>query len=216
MQEIDDILNSKRKEPKTFHPVKDRSGQAWFPGNEAASLVVQLRHIWEDISEIHKIYEKQTDEYVRKLLLKYVVIELRSLVEVFDRLQAIVMKTSIFDPNERQGWREITQEEHDQAKSLLKEYSKAKSSSIKSIIGIRNEVGAHRGNLDWTEVMKFWDKIEPDTVNPLIDVFPRVFDYIKSLDLYEWNKTLENGVHCFIGAQLRPEYFKYTEADEEI
>lgn len=125
------------------------------------------------------------------------------------------MKTSIFDPNDRQGWREITKEEYEQAKSLLKEYSTAKATSLKNIIGIRNEIGAHRGNLDWAEVMKYWDQIELDTIRPLIDVFPRVFDYITSLDLFEWNRELENGIQCFIGAQLRPEYFKCVESDEE-
>jgi hypothetical protein len=211
VQEIDDILHYERKEPKTFHPVKERNGDAWFPGNEAASLVIQIRHIWEDISELHNIYKIQNDEYVKKLLLKYVVVELRSLIEVFDRLQAIVMRAEIFDPNEKQGWRELTQEEYDEAKSLLKEYSNAKKVTLQNIINIRNEVGAHRGNIDWTQVMEFWDKITTETIRPLVDIFPSVFDYIKSLDLFDWNRVSKDGIYHSIGARLRPEYFKFVE-----
>jgi len=61
-----------------------------------------------------------------KLFLEYTVIEIKSLVEVFDCLQTYVFKAPIFAPKEKYGWREITQEEHDKAKALLKIYAKAK------------------------------------------------------------------------------------------
>jgi hypothetical protein len=209
MREIDDFLGRARSQSKTFHPVHERNGDAWFPGNEAASLLVQIGHIWEDIAEIHKLYLSQKGSYVEKLLLKYIVIEVRSLVQVFDRLQAIVLKAPVFDPKERQGWREITAAEQDKAKALLKIYTKAKAETNQKIISIRNEIGAHRGNLNWNDVMKFWDALTPDVVRPILDSVPAAYAYIKELDLYEWNRVHPNGVHEFISAQLRPEYFEY-------
>lgn len=211
MQEIDDILSLERNEPKTFHPVKERGGSAWFPGNEAASLLVQIRHIWDDLSELHKLHKTIESSHTKKLILKYVVIETRSLVDAFDRLQAITLKAPIFDPYKKQGWRELTKDEHEKARQLLKTYSKAKSQTINSIIQIRNEIGAHRGNLDWQKVMEFWDKITPDVVNPILSSIPAAFDYIKSLDLYEWNLVHENGAHEFISFQLRAEYLADSE-----
>ena len=208
MQEIDDIIKAERVEPKTFHPVKERSGDAWFPRNEAASLVIQIRHIWDDLTELKCLYENAETEYTKKLLLKYVVVELRSLIEVFDRLKIFVFEAPIFDPVERQGWREITQEEYDTAKILLKKYSEAKSETSNSIICIRNQIGAHRGNLDWKQVMAFWDAITPDVVNPLLNTIPPAFDHIKSLDLFEWNRVNNGGDTEFVSAQLRPEYFE--------
>jgi hypothetical protein len=32
-----------------FHPVWQRNPAAWFPGDEAASLLVAGEHIWDDI-----------------------------------------------------------------------------------------------------------------------------------------------------------------------
>lgn len=208
MQEIDDIIRWKRVEPKTFHPIRERSEDSWFPGNEAASLVIQVGHIWDDITELKKLYENSKNEYVKKLLLKYVVVEARSLIEVFDRLQGFVFKAPVFDPTERPGWREITQTESDTARRLLKDYSKAKAETASLIISIRNQVGAHRGNLDWQQVMKFWDSLTPEVVNPVLKAVPPAFDYIKKLDLFEWNRTHEDGSIEFISAQLRSEYFK--------
>ncbi len=213
MREIDDLVRCVRSQSKTFHPVHERNGDAWFPGNEAASLLVQIGHIWEDITEIHRLYLLNKGSYAENLLLKYIVIEVRSLVEVFDRLQSIVIKAPVFDPKERQGWREITSEEKNQAKILLKNYSKAKTQANQLIIGIRNEIGAHRGNLDWADVMKFWDSLTPDVVRPILDSVPPAYAYIKELDLYEWNRVHPDGVHEFISAQLRPEYFQYFSGD---
>lgn len=208
MQELDEIIRSEGIEPETYHPVKERSGGAWFPGNEAASLVIQVRHIWDDISELKALHVSTKSNYTKTLILKYVVIELRSLIEVFDRLQGLVFDTPVFDPYEKQGWREITQEEQDKAKKLFKQYSKAKSVASKSIIDVRNQIGAHRGNLDWQQVMFFWDSISPELVNPLIKTIGLTFDYIKSLDLFEWNRVNEDGSIEIVSAHLRPEYFE--------
>ena len=207
MKEFDELISSTRVEPKTYDPVKQRDKTAWFPTNEAASLVVQLRHIWNDLEVLCSIFHERNNEHEKKLILKYVVIEVRSLIEVFDKLQGIVMKAPTFDPSERSGWREITQEEKDKARILFKKYSQAKSDCGQLIIKIRNEIGAHRGNLNWQAVEQFWDSINVELVNPILDVFPEVFDYAKSLDLYDWSRLKENGNIEVLGSKLRLEYF---------
>ncbi|MGY1490055.1 hypothetical protein ACW4YW_11620 [Methylobacillus pratensis] len=214
MKELDEIIEAQRREVKTFHPVHERGQDAWFPGNEASGLVIQVQHIWDDLQALNRMYLKEGDEYGKKLLLKYVVIEVRSLIEVFDRLQAIVMRAPTFDPRERQGWREITVEEKEQAKELLRSYTEAKKQTSKMIIEIRNTICAHRGSLDWQQVMTFWDAITPDLVNPILNAVPKVFDYIKELDLFEWNRTPREGVIEIIGTHLRPEYFEDKEQAE--
>jgi hypothetical protein len=208
MDALDDIINAERREPKTFHPVHERSESAWFPGNEAASLVIQIRHIWDDLQVLQRIRHGSSDAYSQKLLLRYAVIEVRSLIEVFDRLQAIVMQASTFDPRTRQGWREITVEEKEKAKELLKPYSEAKKQVSKHIIDIRNTICAHRGILDWQQVNSFWDAITPELVNPILRALPAAFDFIKELDLFEWNRISRDGAIEFIGLMLRPEYFE--------
>lgn len=135
-------------------------------------------------------------------------IETRSLIDVFDRLQTIAVRTPTFNPEERQGWREITNSEKETLKNFLALYSEAKKKSSKMIIEIRNEVCAHRGNLNWKQIMDFWDKITPSLIEPILNTIAEAFNYIQELDLFEWNRSTENGTIEIIGPFLRPEYFK--------
>lgn len=208
MDALDEIIEAERREPRTFHPVHERNLDAWFPGNEAASLVIQLRNIWDDLHALLGIRANASDDYGKKLLLKYAVIEVRSLIDVFDRLQAVVMQAPTFNSREKQGWREITVGEKEEAKKLLKPYSEAKKQVSKQITDIRNAICAHRGSLDWQQVMSFWDAVTPDLINPILSTVPAAFDFIKELDLFEWNRIPREGTIQFIGARLRPEYFE--------
>lgn len=55
MKALDEIIRAEYKQPKTFHPIHERNQDAWFPGNEAASLLIQIRHIFDDIEIIRNI-----------------------------------------------------------------------------------------------------------------------------------------------------------------
>jgi hypothetical protein len=208
MKELDKLLEESMKNaPPTFHPVHVRDESAWFPGNEASSLLIQLSYIWEDIGCLSKLHKIAGDAYSKKLMLKYVLVELRSFLKLFDRLQSIVMKTPIFDPKEKHGYREITKEEREKARILFDEYSTAKSSVEIKIISIRNNIGAHRENLDWQEVMKLWDILDPSLIKDLLRVIPEFFAYIKELDVYDWNRSTGDGGIEIMGPHIRPEYF---------
>ena len=121
------------------------------------------------------------------------------------------MQAPTFDPYQKQGWREITEKEKTTARNLLKRYSDAKKQTSAMIIKVRNEICAHRENLDWQQVMAFWDSATPDLINPILQTIPEAFDYIKELDLYEWNRSHQDGCIEIIGPQIRPEYFKDTQ-----
>lgn len=208
MKELDEIIEADRAAPPTFHPVHERNASAWFPGNEAASLLLQIQHIWEDLLHLKKLRINTDGDYRKKLLLKYVVIEVRSMTQLIDRLQSLVMQAATFNPRERQGWRELTEEERKKCKSLFAAYNAEKHSISKNIRMIRNEICAHRGNLNWQEVMTFWDLVTPELVNPLLATVPQLFNHLKDLDLYEWNRSHKDGSIEFISAMLRSEYFE--------
>jgi hypothetical protein len=193
VDELDEIIEAGRSAPPTFHPVHERDTSAWFPGNEAASLLLQVQHIWEDLLHLSDIRIETSGDYRKKLLLKYVVIEVRSIIQLIDRLQSLVMKTPTFNPREKQGWREITEEEREESKLLFAIYNAEKHSVSKKIRNVRNEICAHRGNLNWQEVMSFWDAITPELVNPLLATVPALFNHLKELDLYDWNRSYEDG-----------------------
>ncbi|MGG6463222.1 hypothetical protein [Solilutibacter silvestris] len=206
MSDFSKLIDSLNRHIGTYHPVTARDETKWFPGNEAASLLLQSQHIWEDLLILASIHRNTTDNYAKKLILKYVFMETKSLIEVFDKLCAIVAKTSIFDPYERHGHREITAQEKEQAFYLNKEFYRARNKTEKAITEIRDNISAHRGNLKWHEVQKFWDQVSPETLQPIFDAFPPAFDHLKDLDLYEWNRRTEDGCMEFITTQWRPEY----------
>lgn len=208
MEDLDKLLDAEKRSLKTFHPVHERSRDAWYPGNDAASLVVQCNHIWEDLTVLVGLHNRLAAEYPKKLILKYALTELRSLVEVFDKLAAMAMNAGVFNPTERQGWREVTQQEREDTKRLLKGYSNAKRRTVRMVIDIRNNIGAHRSNIKWQDTMKFWDALTPELLIPLITSIPPVFNFIKELDLYEWNCSPEPGIVTFLGSRLRSEYFE--------
>ncbi|MBK6742695.1 MAG: hypothetical protein IPG66_06810 [Hydrogenophilales bacterium] len=52
MRELDELVEGTNPEPKTFHPVHEHGADVWFPGNDAAALLIQVGHIWEDISHL--------------------------------------------------------------------------------------------------------------------------------------------------------------------
>lgn len=205
MKSIDEFLDHR---PKTFHPVKEQNPEDWQPSTEITDLLVQADHIWEDLVNLANLYQSEKSDYTKKLIFKYVVIELRSLIQVVNKLQGFVMKTPVFDPSLKQGWRELTLEEYDQAKIFFQQYKNAKKDSENTIIKIRNEIGAHRGNINWNEVRSFWDSLEPELINPLLESIHSIMNYVRTLDLFDWTRTTSRGTTEITGGVLRPEYFE--------
>lgn len=205
MDALDEILNAQTF-PGVFHPAHQRDPSAWFPGNETASLLLQSQYVWDDILHLADMLRETRDDYRRKLVMKYVFIELRSFLEVFDRLKAKVMQATVFDPDDRANrpYRGITHAESQRAKDLFKIYATAKAATERSIILVRNNIGAHRGNLNWQEIMTFWDAISVATIQPLLDSIPPVFAHVKELNIYEWNRTPSDGTIEILGTTLYP------------
>jgi hypothetical protein len=207
MRALDELLPDTAP-PGVFHPIRESPADAWFPGNEAASLAVQCSHIWEDILCLTKVRAVTSDKYAGQLLLKHVVVELRSLLEVFDRLQSHVMRADVCEPGASNPWRGLTSEEHARARALYKEYAGAKRQTERSIIDIRDNIGAHRGNLNWQQVQLFWSLVTVETIAPLLEVVPRVFELVKDLNIYEWNRSFPDGSIAILGSRIHPESFQ--------
>jgi hypothetical protein len=107
---MENELNIQVPENSVFHPIWQRSPAAWFPGDEKTSALIAGEHIWDDILRLGRIRSRCRDEYDRKLLLKYICIELRSLIEVMDKLQAAVMSAEVYEAGTKSLWRGITTE----------------------------------------------------------------------------------------------------------
>jgi hypothetical protein len=209
---MDSSLDLQVPEIPVFHPVWQRNPAAWFPGDEAASLLVAGEHIWDDIVRLHKIRSQRRDEYDRKLLLKYICIELRSLTEVMDKLQAKVMSADTYESGQKPLYRGISTEEREIARKLWLKYSKAKKQVENDLINIRNRIAAHRdfsyeskpieGVTGWNLVMLLWDKLELSLFKGLLESIPPAFNHAKDLNIYEWNREPEPGIFEFLGGTV--------------
>ncbi|MFZ5534307.1 MAG: hypothetical protein ACOY5H_12485 [Pseudomonadota bacterium] len=204
MEILDEILEDSQNTAPTFHPIHERSNRAWYPGNEAASLLIMIATIWEDIETLAKTRAAMPDDHTRKLLMKYVIMELRSLMEVLDRLIGHVMKAEVSSRDTSPPYRGLTQSEHVSTKRVFKEYSSAKKATETKIIHIRNNIAAHRGNIEWPQVMRFWDAVSIETIEPVLNVVPKLFEHVKELDIYEWNRQPADGVIEILGPRIFP------------
>jgi hypothetical protein len=196
-----------------FHPVWQREPSAWFPGDEKTSALIAGEHIWDDILRLIKIRDHRKDEYDRKLLLKYICIELRSLVEIMDKLQSAVMSAEVYEVGTKPLWRGISNEEKEIAIQLWKNYSIAKKQVESDLINIRNWIAAHRkfsynynkmieGETGWNLVMLLWDRLEVKLFEGLMLSIPPAFNHAKDLKIYEWNRIPEDGIIQILGGPL--------------
>lgn len=208
---MSDFENQNRKATSTFHPIWERDQEVWFPGDEGASLLIAGQHTWEDIERLLALRSRSKDDYDRKLLLKYVVVELRSLIQVMDALHSKVMSADTYETGQTPLYRGISSQERSAAHSLWAEYSKAKKAVEDDLIALRNRIGAHRDVSDWHLVMSLWDKLDAALISKLLKAIPPAFNHAKDLNIYEWNRTPESGVIEILGGPVGPWIF-----DEDV
>lgn len=194
-EEFERIMKEAEKNaPPMFHPVYERDKGAWFPSNEAASIASIISHTWEDIHCLSKIRKNSKTDYEKKLLFKYIVIELRSVIEQLEKLQNIIFLLIKGGHNEKDPNGYISPEEAENLKLLFKKYHSAKKNFEKDIKDIRNTIGAHRENQPWSNIMELWDKLDPAIFKEVFVVVPELFGCIVKLDIYDWTRIPEDGL----------------------
>jgi len=184
-------------EPLIFHPIHERSERAWCPSNETACVLALIGHTWEDLLIIGDIRAKTDADRERRLLFKYALIELHSILEQFERLQSLIFET--IRTRQDANCCYISEREILELKTLFKQYHLEKRLVERDLIAIRNKIGAHRGYHAWNEIIGLWDKIEPEPFRPLLVVIPKLFECVRKLDIYDWMFIPEEGsvqIYC--------------------
>src|SRR4030065_1655165 len=113
---LNECLNN---EPEVFHPVHNRGNNTWFPGNDAARILMTISNAWEDILALSKIRITLDTDYKKRLLFKYTLIELRSITEQIKKLHSIIFSTIKGNGKEIDQLGYITKEEKE---SLIKHF----------------------------------------------------------------------------------------------
>lgn len=191
-----------RDGPLMFHPVREQRQEAWWPANEAATRIVHVAHIYEDIEKLGAIRSHVTADSEKQLLLKYVVIELLSLVEHFDRLRDVVMKATVLEQPKREDWFGLTPEERSEARRLFSLYEVAKEQVLVDLRQIRNRIGAHRELKSWSDNLRLWNDLGSVQVAPLLSAVRDAFEHVRKLDLFSWSRVLDDGAIHITGPRL--------------
>jgi hypothetical protein len=200
--------NNEQSVMRVFHPVHERSRTAWFPGDEGTSILVAVPHVWEDIERLGRLKGQAQDPYDRKLLLKYVIIEVRSLIELMNALHAKVMSADTYDVSQEPLYRGTSSAERATAREYWSKYSNAKKAVENDIIAVRNKIAAHRDFSEWQVVMALWDKLDGKLISTLLETVPAAFNHAKGLNIFEWNREPEPGVIEILGGPVGPWLFE--------
>lgn len=197
-----------------FDPLQRQIEEVWFPGDEPTSLLVSGQHIWEDILRMLGLRKRCKDDYERKLLLKYVVLETVSMLAVMDGLQRAVMTAEVYTPPEPPLYRGISDEEKAEALELWTAYSNAKKAVGSELTQIRNKVAAHRDVSNWRLAMDLWDKVDPSLVEALLFAIPPAFNHSKELNIFEWNIRHDDGTITILGGPVVPGVFSAAAVED--
>lgn len=187
------VKEAEENAPPMFHPIYERNKGAWFPSNEAGSIASIISHTWEDILCLFNIRNKIKTDYERRLIFKYIIVELCSMIEQLEKLQGIIFTLIKGEPKDKLPNGIIMESEAEEVKVLFRKYHTIKKEVEKDVVKIRNNIGAHRGNQPWINIMEQWDKLEPETFKPLLVVIPELFEVLIKLDIYDWTRIPEDG-----------------------
>jgi hypothetical protein len=187
---------------KIFDPLDPTDDEVWFPGTAVTSQAVNCQHIWEDISCLLELRTASTNVHARKLLLKYVVMDVYSMFPALDVLHATIMEAETYTPPEQQPFRGISIGEKETAKKLWSAYSKARKAAEKPLRTIRNKIAAHRDVSDWQIWKQHWEQLKPDLVNDLLANIPPVVNHAKDLNIFDWNISHDDGTMTFLSGPI--------------
>jgi hypothetical protein len=144
-----------------------------------------------------------------------VIIEVRSLIDLMDRLRAKVMSVDTYEPGQKPLYRGISSEERAAACEHWSKYSDARK-AVEDIIAVRNKIGAHRDVSEWQVVMSLWDKLDAKLISKLLDTIPAAFNQAKDLNIFEWSREPEPGVLEIIGGPVGPWLFEDERSSPEL
>lgn len=187
-----------------YSPLSQRNPLAWYPHNDGADILVRIRHIWFDMLALQSIIQSRQKAEERHLLLKYFVIELRSLFQAMDDLARFV-NTS---PN-RQGCssgHSTYPQEKAEANQLFKVYGAAVKKVEKDVLAIRNKIGAHRDALEWPEMVALYDKLMQGgaVYKEVTDSIPPIIAYVAALDLFAFSRSTKSDTVEVMTIRFRP------------
>lgn len=198
------IAAMEQEKPYMFHPIHRSDKTAWYPGNDAARAICMISNAWEDILCLMRLRKSTESEYDKRLVFKYMLVELRSIIDIIPDAQASVMKIIDGGNDSSNGY--IPDEKFCVLRSLFKKYSEVKGAVQDDLNSIRNKIGAHRDKEFWRKTDELWRKLEPEKFQPLFDVIHELHEELRQLDIYTWTRIPEEeAIEIYQSGQSSPE-----------
>lgn len=177
-----------------FNPISARGEDYYHPSNEAARLLVQVQHIYEDIEGYFSILSKMSDSHERLLIGKSIITECVSLDKALRQLVNVILR-------EQSGY-EISNGDSLTIRSLWRTYKAESKKSMTVFKDVRNKIAAHREMLPLAAISGIVDKVDFRAILHFLSPVPPLFNFIKELNVYEWTKVEldEQGyeVHAYV------------------
>jgi len=186
-----------------YDPFSERGPTFYHPANEAAMHLIAIRLIYRDIEKLASFYIGSSDTYTKKLMAKYIIIEI---ISVDSHIVGLANKII----SGQTGY-EIEPNLLTRAKELYKEYKDTRKKKWFDLKDIRNRLGAHREQLDLLTISKLWDKIDIKVIRQIVSSIPPLFNFLKGLNVYYWSKRGQDEKGRQIIAFIQP--FKYSKID---
>lgn len=187
-----------------YDPFGDRGPTFYHPANEAAMHLVAIKLIHRDIEKLWNMYRESKDGYERRLLAKYIIIEI---VSLDSHVANLVKKIT----SGQTGY-EIDADALITAKKLHRQYKSIMKKEWEDLKDVRNKLAAHRDRLDLITLSKLWDKIDIEAIVEIVNSISTLFNFLKGLNVYCWTKSGQDEEGHRIIAFVQPLKFSKTES----
>lgn len=170
-----------------YDPFGNRGPTYYHPANEAAYHLISIKLIDRDIVTLVKLHNRLTDDYKKRLVLKYAVIEILS--QDF-HIKSLVNQII----NNKTGY-SIEENDLKEIQGLYKKYNNMKESHWNTFKTIRDKLSAHRDILCLETISNIWDDIDKRSLGEFHIAAIRLYNFAATLNIYTWHKKEidENG-----------------------
>lgn len=180
-----------------YDPVFEREDRNFYPANDPTQRLVLISQIYRDIQRLHQLIQDIPDDYGRRLLTKYAIVEWISMDRHLRRLSNEILSG-------KTGYT-LNYVQQRSLKDQMRSYRQAMKPLQQEFELIRNKIGAHRDQqIHLKVVSEHWDNLEVDRLSEACNYIAIVYNYLRSLPVYTWTLKGEDDQGQEITAVVSP------------
>lgn len=139
-----------------------------------------IGHIYRDVQRLYQFIDATTDDYGRKLLTKYAIVELTAMDNHLQHLFVDILEGKTGYP--------LDDVQRNSVVAQKKIYNQSSQPLRAKFAPIRNKLGAHRDTVHLGLVAEIWDSLNVEELLKACRYAASAFNFLKSLQVYSWTK----------------------------